>query len=102
MLALVLLIGSSLSYIFKTYPQLNDIVNLLDNGQIYRKVDINTATAEELVAVPYIGPSTARQIMEYRQENGPFTDLQQLKSLKGIREKNYERFRPFLKISGRK
>ena len=95
---LTVFLGSALQLAFKRYPLLRDAVNLIDSDKLYAKVDVNTASAEELVAVPYIGEYTARRIIEYRQAHGPFTELEQLKNVKGIREKNYERFRPYLII----
>ena len=61
------------------------------------KVDVNVASFEELVSLPYIGEYTADNIIKYRQENGPFLMLNQLKQVKGIRDKNYQKFFPYLK-----
>jgi len=74
------------------------MVNLIDSEQIYFKVDINTAALEELIDVPYIGRYTAENIIRYRQENGPFKDKAHVKKVKGVRDKNYERFYKYLKI----
>ena len=52
----------------------------LDGGT----VNINIATAEELDALPGIGPVIASRIIEYREANGPFTDLYSLSQVKGI------------------
>lgn len=92
-LGLILLIGTSLHYAFKKYPNLHDIVNLIDSDKVHQKIDLNSATKEELIAIPYIGEYTADKIIEYRRENGKFTHIEQLKSIKGIREKNFKRFK---------
>jgi competence protein ComEA len=47
-------------------------------------ININTATAEELVSLPGIGPSIAQQIIKYRQENGPFQVLEAIQDVPGI------------------
>jgi len=94
---LIVFFGSSLQVAFKKYPSLGDIVNLIDSDRIYHKVDINTASFEELVNIPYIGEYTANNIIKYRQENGSFTARDQLKKVKGIRDKNYQKFFPYLK-----
>jgi len=98
LLAVVIFSGSFLNSIFKKYPQLKDMVNLIDGDQLYPKIDINTASREELISIPYIGDYTAKEIIRYRQKHGPFTAIDQIKSVKGIRQKNYEKFRSFLKI----
>jgi len=51
-----------------------------------------------LVTLPGIGPKTAEKIMQYRQENGKFKDPEDLKKVRGIGEKNFEKIRPLIKI----
>ena len=50
----------------------------------FRPVNVNTATVEQLDALPGIGPATAKAIIDYRTENGPFTSVQSLESVPGI------------------
>ena len=54
------------------------------------KVNINTATAEEIAQLKNIGSTYAVRIVEYRQENGPFEKPQDILKVKGIGEKTYE------------
>jgi competence protein ComEA len=49
-------------------------------------VNINTATLDELVALPGIGETTAQAIIDYREANGPFTSIEQLDAVEGIGE----------------
>jgi len=98
-LTAILIAGSSLRYVFKKYPHLKDIVNLIESDRIYKKIDVNKATLEELKSVPYIGEYTARNIIAQREKNGIFYSLEELKRVKGIHDKNYKKFCVFLKIS---
>jgi competence protein ComEA len=54
------------------------------------KVDLNTATVNELVTLPGIGEVLAARIIAYREEHGPFQTLDQLKGVSGIWEKVVE------------
>jgi competence protein ComEA len=56
-------------------------------------ININTASAAELDALPGIGPVLAERIVVYRQAEGPFTDPAQLMKVKGIGEATYARIK---------
>ena len=51
-------------------------------------VNLNTATLEQLDTLPGIGPVTAQAILDYREENGPFTSVEELEQVYGIGEKD--------------
>jgi len=95
-LASVLIFGSVIQMVLKKFPGVRDMVNLVDSQRIFAKFNINTASVEELVQVPYIGKYTAKNIVEYRQKHGPFTKLEHIKRVKGIRDKNFEIFSKYL------
>jgi len=58
---------------------------------VTEKIDINSATQEELKELPGLGPTLANEIIAAR----PFKSADDLRKLKGIGEKRYEKLRPF-------
>lgn len=54
------------------------------------KININTATQAELEEITGIGPSLAQKIIEYRESNGKFKDIEELKNVSGIGDKKFE------------
>ena len=51
------------------------------------KININTASADELQLLSGVGPSTANAIVDYREQNGAFGSVEDLVNIKGIGEK---------------
>lgn len=54
------------------------------------KVNINTATAQELKTLDGVGDATAQKIIDYRTANGPFQRIEDIKNVSGIAEKRFE------------
>lgn len=63
-------------------------------------VDLNSATAAELDAVKGIGPAKSKAIIDYREKNGPFKSVDDLKGVKGFGAKTIEKLRPELTVGG--
>jgi comEA protein len=59
-------------------------------------VDINRASAGELERLPHIGPALAQRIVAYRNRQGRFKSLQDLKRVKGLGEKTIRVIAPYL------
>lgn len=64
----------------------------INNGS-QTKININTATEEELDTLPGIGPSTATKILDYRKEKGKFKTIEEIKEVSGIGENKYEKIK---------
>lgn len=62
-------------------------------------VNINTASAKELDALPGIGAKTAALIVEYRQKNGPFRRIEELMNVRGMGEKSFLKLKPQLTVT---
>jgi competence protein ComEA len=61
----------------------------IDDG----KIDINSATLEELDKIPGVGPVTAQKIIDYREKYGTFGSIEDLKKIGGIGDKTIDKFR---------
>jgi competence protein ComEA len=57
------------------------------------KISLGSATVEQLDAIDGIGPTLAQRIVEYRQENGGFSSIDELRQVDGIGEKRFESLR---------
>ena len=57
------------------------------------KVNINTATIEELDTLPGIGPSIAQRIIDYRTTHGPFQSVEDIKNVRGIGDATFEKLK---------
>jgi competence protein ComEA len=62
-----------------------------DSGRL---VNINTASAPELAAIKGLGEVKAKAIVAYREQNGPFKSVDELKEVKGIGEQMLAKLRP--------
>ena len=62
------------------------------------KVNINTANETELDSLPGIGPAKAVEIIKYREENGKFKSIEEIKNIKGIGEASFEKLKDSIKV----
>lgn len=74
----------------KTLPVLDKSVG--------RKVDINIANWAELDNLPHIGPVLSKRIIEYREKNGKFENIEDLLKVSGIGEKTLEKIREYIEV----
>lgn len=62
------------------------------------KVNINSAGVTEFDSLPGIGPTTAKKILDHRNEKGRFTNIEELKEVPGISEKKFEKLRDLITV----
>ena len=63
-----------------------------------KRVNINTASQEELMNLPGIGASKAQSIIQYREEHGAFQDVEELTNITGIKSGVYEKIKELVRI----
>lgn len=63
-------------------------------------ININTATKEQLEALPEIGPVKAQAIIDYRNANGPFKSPEDIMKVKGIKEGTFGKVKDQIGVSG--
>ena len=68
------------------------------NGSVNGKININTATKEDLLKIKFIGDKKAEAIMEYRKENGDFNTVEELKKVPGIGDKIYQKIKDKIEV----
>ena len=70
-------------------------------GLALAAININSATQEQLEKLDGIGPVKAQAIIEYRQKNGPFRKLEDIKNVPGVGDATYQKIRKDIALSGR-
>ena len=73
-----------------------EIININESHAL---ININAATAIELERLPGIGPVLATRIVEHRESAGGFRDIEELKNVKGIAAKKFEKIKDLIIIS---
>lgn len=76
----------------------NVIIKDKVEGGKKQKVNINEAKQEDFEQLPGIGPSIAKKIVEYREQNGKFTSIDELQEVKGIGEAKFENIKEYVTV----
>ncbi len=69
-----------------------------DSVSAEEQININKATAEELTQLPGVGPAIAARIIEYRDTNGPFESIEEIKNVRGIGEARFEAIKELITV----
>jgi competence ComEA-like helix-hairpin-helix protein len=96
-LAVVALAGNGIGFFAKRYAPVRTIVCLDED---FGKINLNTADAQLLKKLPGVGDATARRIIEYRSAKGSFSDISDLRNIKGLSGAKFERIRDSVTVKG--
>ena len=72
----------------------------VSHKELTGKINLNTATEEQLMLLPAVGPAKADRIVAWRKKNGAFKRTADLRRVKGFGYKTFKRLEPFLDIKG--
>lgn len=64
------------------------------------KLNLNTATGDQLQLLPGVGPAKSERIVEFRQKHGKFRRIQDLRRVKGFGQKTLKKLTPYLAVEG--
>ncbi len=84
---------------FITTEEAEAIVNYLSRGLGAEKVDLNSASLEDLLRATPLQPAEAEAILRYRTRHGPFGSLEDLKKIKELKPERFEKIKAHLKVS---
>ena len=94
-LIIVALLGLGINFLTKHYSQIRVI------GYVSRdigKINLNQTDKQTLISVPGIGAKLAQRIIDFRQQNGEFKYITELKNIKGIGEFKYKAIKDYFII----
>ena len=83
-----------------TDPPEHAVTSKPTHKNIAGKLNLNTATEEQLMLLPSVGPSKAERIVVWRKKNGGFKRVADLRRVKGFGYRTFKRLEPFLDIKG--
>jgi competence protein ComEA len=83
--------GEKVQSTSKTIPGVNTVKSVAVSKS--GKVNINTASESELDTLSGVGPATAKAIIQYRNQAGPFKSIEDIKKVKGIGDSKFDSFK---------
>jgi hypothetical protein len=103
-LALLFVLGQFGSGLFPESPTTEGDAAMQEQVErlLERQIDINRASARELLAIPWLNPFLAYRIAARRDSVGRFGSVEQVRQVPGMTPETFEALRPFLRIGGRR
>ncbi|HET6767144.1 MAG TPA: helix-hairpin-helix domain-containing protein [Chitinophagaceae bacterium] len=89
-------IGETYALADTTFQKIKQYLKL-DNPSV-KKINVNTATIDEMKAHPYIKHGLANPIVAYRNEHGSFSQVEDIKKVMAVTDEIYKKIAPYLTI----
>ncbi len=86
---------------FSTFAAAAEEAAVKKSAALEGKLNVNTATSEQLTMLPGIGKATAKNIMDYRTQNGNFKAVDDLLKVKGIGDKTLGKIKSYVILDGK-
>lgn len=77
---------------------INVIASDENSSSLSKQININKANSEELQKINGVGPALAEKIIAYREQNGKFKKIEDLKNVSGIGDKKYETLKEYITV----
>ena len=90
--------GEQVCIPYKTAKKQDTITETSSDTTKQSKINLNTATSEELQTLPGIGVSKADSILQYRQENGKFSSIEEIKNITGNKDGVYSKIEAYITV----
>ena len=78
--------------------EVNNCIETNENKNKDEKININTASLEDLLKISGIGESKAKNIIEYRETNGQFKNIEEIKNINGIGDSLFNKIKDNITI----
>lgn len=79
-------------------PAKGEQLSQQESQETSQRININTASEEQLLTLPGIGQSRARSIIAYREAHGGFQSVEEIQQIEGIKEKVYSKLKDYITI----
>ena len=77
----------------------SDLQNMTDANNTSGKINLNTASLEQLMEIPGIGESKAKAIINYRDTNGGFSSIEEVMNIEGIKEGVFAKMKEYIVVN---
>ena len=77
----------------------SSLSDLTDTNNTNGKTNLNTASLEQLMEIPGIGESKAKAIINYREENGGFSSIEEVMNIEGIKEGVFSKMKEYIVVN---